>query len=80
MLSEKGGGIFANERLGAKNPFQITIGTPAVFLQARLKLTFQRSFLHRYASDHSQISCAYSSENMLSKKVLVLDSKMYGYR
>ena len=45
------GGSFENERLGSKNPLQITIGTPAGFLQTRLKLTFQRSFLHEYASD-----------------------------
>ena len=35
---------FENERLGAKNPLQITIKTPAGFLQTRLKFTFQRSF------------------------------------
>ena len=69
-----------SERLGAKNPLQFTIGTPADFLQTRLKLTFQRSFLHKYASDHSQLCCAYSSGHVLSKKVWVLDSKMYGYR
>ena len=72
--------FFENERLGAKNPLQITIGTPASFLQTRFKLTFQRSFLHEYASDHSQLCCAYSSGHVLSKKVWVLDSKMYGYR
>ena len=44
MPSEKGGASFANERLGAKNPLQITIGTPAVFLQARLKLTSRGHF------------------------------------
>ena len=80
MLSENGEGPFENERLGAKNPLQITIGTPAGILQTRLKLIFQRSFLHIYASDHSQLRCAYSSEHVLSKKVWVLDSKMYGYR
>ena len=74
------GGPFENERLGAKNPLQITIGTPAGFLQTRLKLTFQRSFLHEYASDHSQLCCPYSSGHVLSKKVGVLHSKMYGYR
>ena len=74
------GAPFENERLGAKNPLQITIGTPASFLQTRLKLTFHRSFLHEYASDHSQLRCAYSSEHVLSKNVGVLDSKMYGYR
>ena len=74
------GGPFDNERLGAKNPLQITIGTPADFLQTCLKLTFQRSFLHEYASDHSQICCAYSSGHVLSQKVGVLDLKMYGYR
>ena len=71
---------FENERLRAKNPLQITIGTPASFLQTLLKLTFQRPFLHEYASDHSQLCCAYSSGHVLSKKVWVLDSKMYGYR
>ena len=74
------GAPFENERLGAKNPLQITIRTPAGFLQTRLKLTFQRSFLHEYASDHSQLCCGYSSGHLLSKKVWVLDSKMYGYR
>ena len=63
-----------------KNPLQITIRTPAGFSQTRLKFTFQRSFLHEYASDHSQLCCAYSSGHVLSKKVWVLDSKMYGYR
>ena len=53
------GGPFENERIGAKNPLQITIRTPAVFSQTRLKLTFQRSFLHEYASDHSQL-CSYT--------------------
>ena len=43
-----------------QNPLQITIRTPAGFSQTRLKLTFQRSFLHEYASDHSQLCCAYS--------------------
>ena len=74
------GDPFEIERIGAKNPLQITIRTPAVFSQTRLKLTFQRSFLHEYASDHSQLCCAYSSGHVLSKKVWVLDSKMYGYR
>ena len=74
------GAPFENERLGAKNPLQITIGTPASFLQTLLKLTFQRPFLHEYASDHSQLCCAYSSGHVLSKKVGVLHSKMYGYR
>ena len=74
------GVLFEHERLVAKNPLQITIGTPAGFLQTRLKLTFQRSFLHEYASDHSRLCCAYSSGHVLSKKVWVLDSKMYGYR
>ena len=50
------------------------------FLRTRLKFTFQRSFLHEYASDHSQLCCAYSSGHVFSKKVWVLDSKMYGYR
>ena len=49
------GAPFENERLGAKNPLQITIRTPVGFLQTRLKFTFQRSFLHEYASDHSQL-------------------------
>ena len=44
------GAPFENERLGAKNPLQITIRTPAGFLQTRLKFTFQRSFLHKHAS------------------------------
>ena len=70
---------FENARVWAKNPLQITIRTLAGFLQTRLKLTFQRSFLHEYASDHSQLCCAYSSGHVLSKKVWVLDSKMYGY-
>ena len=73
------GAPFENARVWAKNPLQITIRTPAGFLQTRLKLTFQRSFLHQYASDHSQLCCAYSSGHVLSKKVGVLDSKMYGY-
>ena len=63
------GGSFENERLGTKNPLQITIGTPAGFLQTHLKLTFQRSFLHVYASDHSQLFCPASSGHVLSKKV-----------
>ena len=33
-----------------------------------LKVHFQRSFLHEYASDHSQLCCAYSSGHVLSKK------------
>ena len=74
------GASFENERLGAKYPLHITIGTPSGFLQTPLKLTFQRSFLHEYASDHSHICYAYSSGHVLSKKVWVLDSKMYGYR
>ena len=53
------GAPFENERIGAKNPLQITIRTPAGFSQTRLKLTFQRSFLHEYASDHSQL-CSYT--------------------
>ena len=69
------GAPFENARVWAKNPLQITIRTPAGFLQTRLKLTFQRSFLHEYASDHSQLCCAYSSGHVLSKKVWVLDSK-----
>ena len=71
---------FENARVGAKNPLQITIRTPAGFSLTRLKWTFQRSFLHEYASDHSQLCCAYSTGYVLSKKVWVLDSKMYGYR
>ena len=71
---ENGGALFENERLGAKNPLQITIGTPAGFLQTRLKLTFQRSFLHEYTCDHSQLCCPYSSGHVLSKKVWVLHS------
>ena len=67
-------------RVGAKNPLQITIRNLAGFLQTRLKFTFQRSFFHEYASDHSQLCCAYSSGHVLSNKVRVLDSKMYGYR
>ena len=63
------GGSFENERLGTKNPLQIIIGTPAGFLQTRLKLTFQMSFLHEYASDHSQLSCPASSGHVLSKEV-----------
>ena len=74
------GAPFENQRLGVKNPLQITTRTPAGFLRTRLKFTFQRSFLHEYASDHSQLCCAYSSGHVLSKKVWVLDSKMYGYR
>ena len=73
------GAPFENASVWAKNPLQITIRTPAGFLQTRLKLTFQRSFLHEYASDHSQLCCAYSAGHVLSKKVWVLDSKMYGY-
>ena len=73
------GGLLDNARIRSKNPLQITIRTPVGFLQTRLKLTFQRSFLHEYASDHSQLCCAYSSGHVLSKKVSVLDSKMYGY-
>ena len=74
------GAPFEIERIGAKNPLQITIRTPAGFSQTRLKFTFQRSFLHEYASDHSQLCCAYSSGHVFSKNVWVLDSKMYGYR
>ena len=37
-------GPFENERLVAKNPLQITIGTPAGFLQTRLKLTSRGHF------------------------------------
>ena len=74
------GAPFENARVGAKNPLQITIRTPAGFLQTRLKFTFQRSFLHEYAFDHSQLCCAYSSGHVISKKVSVFDSKMYGYR
>ena len=73
------GGLLDNARIRSKNPLQITIRTPVGFLQTRLKLTFQRSFLHEYASDHSQLCCAYSSGHVLSKKVSVLDSIMYGY-
>ena len=73
------GGPLDNARIRSKNPLQITIRTPVGFLQTRLKLTFQRSFLHEYASDHSQLCCAYSSGHVLSKKVSVLHSKMYGY-
>ena len=73
------GGPFENARVWAKNPLQIAIRTPAGFLQTRLKFTFQRSFLHEYASHHSQLCCAYSSGHVLSKKVGVLHSKMYGY-
>ena len=73
------GAPFENARIGAKNPLQITIRTPAGFLQIRLNFTFQRSFLHKYASAHSQLCCAYSSGHVLSKKVWVLDSKVYGY-
>ena len=60
-------GPFENAHKGAKNPLQITIRTPAGFLQTRLKFTFKRSFLHEYASDHSQLCCAYSSGHVLSK-------------
>ena len=52
------GAHFENARLGAKNPLQITIRFQAGFSLTRLKLTFQRSFLHEYASDHSQLCCA----------------------
>ena len=72
------GAPFANARVGAKNPLQITIRTPACFLQTRLKFTFQRSFLHEYAFHHSQLCCAYSSGHMISKKVSVFDWKCTG--
>ena len=51
-----------------KNPGRLLTMPPT-----RLKLTFQMSFLHEYASDHSQLCCAYSSGHVLSKKVWVLD-------
>ena len=74
------GASFENVRVGAKNPLQITTRTPAGFLQTRLKSTFQRSFLREYASDHSQLCCAYSSGHVRSKTVWVLDSKCTGIR
>ena len=125
------GAPFENERIGAKNPSEITLSTPAGtpetsfmppskgpfsanihpitpklsvpipegmcfrkmvggpfekwtdrgqkstsnhhkdssrLLTNPLKVTFQRSFLHEYASDHSQLCCAYSSGHVLSKR------------
>ena len=51
-------------------PFEnARVWTTVGFLQTRFKLTFQRSFLHEYASDHSQLCCAYSSGHVVSEMV-----------
>ena len=63
------GAPFVKWTLSGQNPLQIIIRTPEGFLQTRLKFSFQRSFLHEYASDHSQLCCAYSSGHVFSKKV-----------
>ena len=60
---------FENAWVEATNPLHITVRTPAGLIQTRLKSTFQRSFLHEYASDHSKLCCAYTSGHVLSEMV-----------
>ena len=61
------GDLFENETLWGQKSTSNHRRTPAGFLQTRLKFTFQRSFLHEYASDHSELCCAYNSVLVLSK-------------
>ena len=73
------GGSFENARIGAKNPSEITLSTPAGTTETWFDATFQGPILREYTSDHSQTFCAYTSGHVLTENGGGPPSKMHAY-